>query len=218
MLGTDAIRRYWDLRDWLPELFGEPADATVRIPGPADTAAYSCPSGPIGVLVTDPHLVVVRDPVRLDGGRRDTYVRTFTPGNTPGVVILARIGDGFALVRHFRHATRRWHLELPRGFGTTGSTPQEDARRELHEELGAHATELHHLGAVYSDAGMHATPAHLFYADAVRCHVPDDDEGISHIEVHSPAKLGRLIGNGIDDGFTLAACARAAARGLLHLR
>jgi ADP-ribose pyrophosphatase len=219
MPDDDQVRRYRALRTLHPELFAAPPGATVRILHElVDHTRAAGPDPAVGVLLDDPHLVVVREPVELTGGRRRTFVRSLAPHNTAGVVILARIGFDIALVRHFRHASRRWHLELPRGFGTTHMSPADDARRELREELGAEVTDLRHLGVVYADAGMHATATHLFYADAVRRHEPDGDEGISDILLLAPAELAGLVADGaVDDSFTLAACARAAAQGLIRL-
>ncbi|WP_433726409.1 NUDIX hydrolase [Actinoplanes sp. CA-051413] len=106
------------------------------------------------------------------------------------------------LVRHFRHATRNWQWELPRGFGMPGTDPADDARRELRDEIGVEAAKLHELGTIYPDTGMTAA--------AVR------EEGITEIREVSPEELAGLIRDeSIKDGFTITAYTRAVLRGHL---
>jgi 8-oxo-dGTP pyrophosphatase MutT (NUDIX family) len=59
------------------------------------------------------------------------------------------------LVRQYRHGTREVTLEIPGGIVDPGDRPEEAARRELKEETGYAAGEIHALGFV------HPNPAFL---------------------------------------------------------
>lgn len=227
------LARYAQLRRDLPELFTNPPDGLFEILlEPHEVAAVERAAARrlveaglpaawarTGVVFEDQYGLAVRDAVRLPDGRLGTYVRRLSPGNAPGVVVLPLLGGDVLLVRNFRHATRRWHLELPRGFGTPGCTPEDDARRELWEEVGAVAGSLVDLGVVYPDTGVSATPTRLFLTEVDGYGVPARDEGIAEIRPTPPAELAALISGGeLTDGYTIAAYARAVLRGLLPSR
>jgi ADP-ribose diphosphatase len=234
---VDEIARrsmYDDLRESFPELFANPPGAAFEIlTDPADVAtAEQTRSAELarvglppmtaetGVVFMDPYLMVVRDAVRTRSGAYGTYGRMISPGNAPGVVVLPRTPDGVVLVNHFRHATRSWHLELPRGFGTPGGeNAADDAARELREEIGVDAGVLHDLGVLYPDTGATSTPVRLFLAEVTDTPMPAGaDEGIDAIRIVTPDELGTLIGSGeINDGFTIAAYTRAVLRGFLPM-
>jgi hypothetical protein len=50
--------------------------------------------------------------------------------------------DRILLVRQFRHATRMWLRELPRGARDRGESVDQAVRREVHEETGYAVTSL----------------------------------------------------------------------------
>jgi ADP-ribose pyrophosphatase len=222
--------RYRELRDAHPELFVNPPDAPFQIlDDPADMAAAEDAAvrvlteqgrptswGHTGVVFEDAYSITLRDPVRKPTGSIGTYFRRISPGNAPGVVVLPVHEGNVVLVRHFRHSTRQWHLEVPRGFGTPGSSPEEDARRELLEEIGADPTTLTSLGEVYPDTGQMATPVLLYYAEVAWIHTAGREEGIGSLRTVTPVGLAEQIRTGeITDGFTINAYTRAVLRGLL---
>ncbi len=221
---------YREIREGFPELFVNPDGAPIEIlTDPADVAEAEktaaamltdCGLSPewstTGVVYQDPYQILLRDPVRMPAGL-GTYVRSISPGNAAGVVVLPRYRDEVVLLRHFRHATREWHLELPRGYGTAGAEVDDDARRELREEIGVPATRLEPLGIMYPDNGSAGTPVGLFYAEvSEEPRYPELGEGIDAIRRVSVGELAGLIADGtVNDGYTIAACTRAALRGLL---
>jgi ADP-ribose pyrophosphatase len=229
----EEIRRsgYQALRDFAPQAFVNPPGAPIELLlEPAEVAAAEREAAArlateclptdwakTGVVYQDQYVTLVRDAVRMPSGRLGTYIRTIDAGVGHGVVVVPRYGDDVVLVRHFRHSTRSWHLEVPRGFGTAGATPVEDIRRELVEEIGVGPKRLEHLGEVHPDTGVHGAAVHLFYAEIGEPpRAADTDEGIDGVRLVTPAELGRLIRDGeISDGFTMAAYLRATLRGLL---
>ncbi|WP_327348956.1 NUDIX hydrolase [Streptomyces europaeiscabiei] len=122
-------------------------------------------------------------------------------------------------MRHFRHADRQWHWEIPRGFGEPGEQGEATARREVEEELGCSARELIRLGAMEADTGMAATRTELYMArlneDEFRL-TPSEgatNEGINEVRAMGPEELEQmLLHDGITDSFTLSALAYARAR------
>ncbi|GAA0937253.1 NUDIX hydrolase [Actinocorallia libanotica] len=214
----------------MPELFVNPEGAPFEIiDDPArldaieaelgeDLARRGLPAswGRVGVVYEDPYGMTLRDAVRRPDGSLGTYTRRLNPGNAPGVVILPVCSGEVVLLRHFRHSTRQWHLELPRGYGTPGAVADDDARRELLEELGALATALVPLGVVHPDTGQMSTAAALYYAEIEEFRDTGEEEGIGGTVAVAPAILAELIRTGgITDGFTVNAYAQALLRGLL---
>jgi ADP-ribose pyrophosphatase len=161
-------------------------------------------------------LLVLRDAVRFPNGSLGTYIRLVEPDPARlGVAVLPVWREQVLLVSHFRHATRRMHLEIPRGFGS-GADALESAASELAEEIGASGVQLVSLGEMYPDTGKGNGRVALFYADVASYGPPDSEEGITEVLPTAIPEFERLIGGcGLDDGFALAAAARARARGLI---
>lgn len=226
----DRSARYRQLQQDHPELFANPPDGAIEILlDPEQVVAAErataealvragLPAGwaRTGVVFEDQYGIAIRDAVRMPGGRLGTYVRWMNPGNVSGVVVLPVIDGAVLMVRHFRHATRRWHLELPRGFGEPGSSPSDSALRELREETGAVPDRLVELGEVYPDSGMSGTSVWLYYAEVSGYGAHGADEGIESIVPLPPKELAEMIADGrITDGFTINAYARAMLAGFL---
>jgi ADP-ribose pyrophosphatase len=171
----------------------------------------------VGVVFQDQYMRVLRDAVRFLGGDLGTYIRTVpAQAGVPGVIVLPVYKSSIVLVRHFRHATRAWHLEIPRGFGSVGSTPEDDARREILEEVSGICKRLEPLGPVHLDTGLGAGVDMLFYAELESLGAHDRHEGIGEVLTVSVAEFRKLIATGeVTDGFTLAAYARATAADLM---
>lgn len=156
------------------------------------------------------------DDVRFADGRTGTYIRVVQSGGLPGVVMLPVANGHAGLVRVYRYAVGMWEWGLPRGLAH-GADPEQSARNELLEELGAQPSALTGLGEMTPDSGTLAAVVHLFLAsypapvsDARdRCEVA----GIRWLPV--TALRAEIAEGQIRDGFTLAAMCAAACRGLL---
>lgn len=169
----------------------------------------------VGFAYQDQYLLLLRDAVRFPDGTLGTYIRFVDqfPG-VLGVATLPMYRKQVLLIRHFRHATRSWHIEIPRGFGIESSS-EENAKRELAEEIGATVSHLISLGQTYPDTGMNSGRVALFYAEIELYSQPETGEAITNILPTSISEFERMIReNEITDGFTLAAYARAKAVGL----
>ena len=76
------------------------------------------------------------DTVLFPSGTTGEYLR-FRWNAPYGVMVFARNPNGdLLLIRNFRHDTRAWHWEIPKGFGMENVSPQACAQKELEEETG----------------------------------------------------------------------------------
>jgi ADP-ribose pyrophosphatase len=168
------------------------------------------------VVYEDRYQILLRDAVRRPDGSLGTYVRATSASGAVGAAVLPVLGDKVVLLRHFRHATRKVHLEIPRGFGEPGVTAEDQARQELSEETGSTAQQVIPLGGIHPNTGASADMVELFYARVLQLGEPQTAEGIAGLDLIGVADLASLIADGeITDAFTVAAWARASLKGLL---
>jgi ADP-ribose pyrophosphatase len=174
----------------------------------------------VGVAYHDQYSMILRDAVCFQPGNKPgTYIRRFTPGDISGVVILPVYKDSICLLKLFRHALRRYTLEIPRGFSEEGQTPLQNAERELKEEIGGKARNMYDLGYMTENSGMGNAKAALFYADMEEVgSVGEDEEGIQKILFVPKNEFTNMIKEGtLEDSFTLCATLRAILKGYLTL-
>lgn len=173
-----------------------------------------------GLHYEDEYFRVLRDPVRFASGSLGMYVRIIPPDaaqGCAGAAILPLLGeDKVVLLRHFRHATRQWHIEIPRGFADPGESCEEAARRELEEELGSTDATWTALGQMHTNTGLTSEFAHLFLA-RVKAWKPEraKDEASEGLEMSLAEFRAKIASGEITDSFTIAAWARASLGGLL---
>ncbi|GAA2130103.1 NUDIX hydrolase [Streptomyces synnematoformans] len=209
----DPLEPYLKLRRDRPGLFvNEPGGIEIL----DDVTAVD--GIPVGVVYRDPYVMVVRDPVRFPDGRRGTYIRLLDAPGSPGTVMLPLLGGGaeVVLLEHFRHATRGWHVEVPRGFGTPALSAPENAAKEIAEEIGATAREIVPLGRLHPDTGLVGGHTELYAVHINGYGEPGRGEGIRRLFHVSPAGAEDLVRTGrITDAFTIAVLTRARLAGLL---
>ncbi|MGW1540540.1 NUDIX hydrolase [Streptomyces sp. NPDC002309] len=204
------------LRTSRPELFANSPEGIEILfsPDEIEAARRSVGAGvdePVGVVYADRFVTIVRDAVRFPGGELGLYLRLVPTSATPGAVILPITGSGqVVLVEHYRHATRAWHWEAPRGMGSPDTSAAASAARELHEEIGAHAKELISLGELHPDSGILGSQVELYAARIDGTGDLDTAEGIRRTATVPRTAVEEMIANGaITDAFTIAVFTRA---------
>jgi len=136
----------------------------------------------VGIVYQDQYGMILRDAVRFPGGALGTYIRFIPSANgTPSVIILPMYQGQMLLIRRFRHATRTWHLEIPRGHGVKGLSGEENARRELEEEIEATVSRLISIGNLEEGPGLTGEPAELFFANVDSYGELNTFEGITEL-------------------------------------
>lgn len=170
----------------------------------------------VGVAYQDPYLRLLRDAVTFPSGREGIHHRVLSNSDPSGSAVLPMLGDAVVLIRHFRHATRKWHWEIPRGGVDPGDSDEETARTELREEIGAEAIELVRLGKMHGSTALISGSVSLFLARVSSVGQPALDEGIVEIRKVPVAEFERMAtASEIDDSFTLCAFLQARLRRLL---
>ena len=171
----------------------------------------------IGVVIEDPYVLLIRDLVEFPDSTKNGYIRfinraDFSGGQ--GVVVMACMNEKILLLHQFRHATRSWHLEVPRGYGEPGISADKQAANELQEEIGAQIGELTDLGTMHNNSSFEGQPVRLFFARLNSIGKPAHQEGIDRFILVTSSEFENLIRDDkITDGFTIAAYARAKLAG-----
>jgi ADP-ribose pyrophosphatase len=157
-------------------------------------------------------LLVAR--VRLPGSDefKEQFRLAHAAGKSDGVVVVPiTTDDRIVLVRQFRHPVRMWLRELPRGATEDGESPDDAARRELKEEIGAEAVEIFSLGRIVTDSGQQVGFPHIVAArirEAGRAE-PEVSEAIDGTFKYTYAELVAACERGeVIDSFTHAAVVR----------
>jgi len=199
---------YAHLRDTRPELFANP-------PGDGAVEILRWPMASGEVAYQDPWVMLLKDSVVFPDGRQGSYVRLLSSHRESGVAVLPLLGSDVALIEHFRHATRAWHWEIPRGGGEAGLVGADNAVKELQEELGAPARELVPLGRIHPDSGILAGTVLLYAARIDAVGELQHAEGIRRVRVVPFATAEKMAAAGeITDAFTITALYRARLAGL----
>jgi ADP-ribose pyrophosphatase len=173
----------------------------------------SCHDLRVGVLADDPYVLVMREAVRFPDGQLGLYNRLLVPIS---VVVVPVLHEQIVVMHRYRHGTRQWHYEFPRGIVERGEAPEAAVRRELIEEIGAEPQSITRLGDLHASSGVTDEFGHLFLARVNGVGSPDRHEAVSRLELMPQADFRASVAAGkITDGPTLAAYAQAQARNLI---
>jgi len=229
------ISAYLDFARQRPELFETPPQGVRILLDPGEIAAVqreiACSlherglpesGAEVGIVFEDPWFRLLRDAVEFpDGSRRlHTRIINFRGDNihhtSHGVAVLPMFEGRLVVTRQFRHAPRRFLLEIPRGANEPGHSLEETARNEVFEEIGGEVTDLTRLGFLYGSSNIYFSGAYLFFARLSKVGAPQLYEGIVAVEQYSVAEFEKLLTDGeLTDAFTVAAYAHAKVRGLV---
>jgi ADP-ribose pyrophosphatase len=171
----------------------------------------------VGVFYEDPYLIILRDAVVFPDGQPGLYHRAIARHDEPtGVAILGRYRGDVILIRHFRHPSRAWHLEIPRGALEAGDSPAETAQIEISEEIGGTVASMTQMGLLHGASAFMRHSVVLVHAELSAIGTPALGEGVGEIITVAPARFEQMIrASEITDAFTVAAAYHAKLRGLL---
>lgn len=209
----DAIERYMRLAFSRPGLFSQSSSLPLVL-DEAEMRRFSEEAGrKVGVVYESPWNLmvvdVVEDPLT---GRRFAYERVLPASSGIPVVVIPRIEGRYVLLRQFRHALRREQFAFPRGYGQDGISGEDNACKELFEELTARAISAVYQGEVCADSGLSGSGASVYLCE-VDSYSPSKSEGIASAIEFTEAEFQAAIAAGeIDDGFTLSAWALLQAK------
>ncbi len=175
-----------------------------------------------GIVYEDQYLFAVRDKVKFPDGRIGGYFRIISKGEVNGscgTVMIPKIGDSVIFIRLFRHATRAWEWELPRGYQELGVSIEDNARKEMKEELGLDVESIEELGKIKSNTGISSGEATAYLVD-----IPEDqldsivlskDEAISEFRIVTKNRLDQFLIRNVKCGFSLSAILFAKLRNMI---
>ena len=169
----------------------------------------------IGILAEDQWFYILRDMVEFPNGKVGGYLRWINRKSVEGggfnSILMCVQGDQVLMIRKFRHEERNWIWEFPRGFGEPGLSAEENARKELLEEIGVEPIRLTLLTEVKEERGGTC----VYYAE-----LPpdqqiklDEGEGIGCFRWITFAELDQIVKQGkLSDWFSLWAYSMAKSR------
>ena len=165
----------------------------------------------IGMLSEDPWFWVLRDLVEFPDGKIGGYIRFINRKSQEGgfnVVLMCVQSDRVLMIKRFRHEERNWSWEFPRGFGEQGLSAEENAYKELEEEIGIKNARLIQLTNV--SEGQGGTAVYLAEIPDQKQIILELGEGISDYRWVSLSEFELLVMQGqLNDRFSLWAYALA---------
>ena len=158
----------------------------------------------IGIVREDHYWIWLRDAVLFPKGIPGTYDRLVWKNEikdkSHGVAVLPVLASGkVALNLNYRHATRSWELELPRGRILPNETAEEAATREVKEETGCVTSSIAFLGEMAPDTGVLSAiiPVFIGKISSLEESSPEYSEAIADVISFSKEELK----NGLMQGF-----------------
>lgn len=165
-----------------------------------------------GVVYENDRLMVIVDPVKFPpDGSTGTYHRVIEKAQLSGVggtIILPIVDGQVVFVELFRHATRRWEWELPRGYQEASLSAQQNAIKETKEEIGVTPARVQELGPISPNTGLLSSETSAFVA-----YLPDGSasqlrgqrsEAIRQVCVIPGDELNSFVVENVRCGFSLA--------------
>lgn len=159
------------------------------------------------------------DEVQFPNGDHGYHNRLIEGDGSNGIVIIPVDNEGrIGFVNLYRYPLARYMWELPRGFGESQSI-EEEAKRELIQEMGFQSNNIKLLGTLASNSGISSSLTNIVIASELDCldsGNPEDSEAIVEKRFFSLDEIANMAHDGIMlDGFSLSAIMLAVFQGYL---
>jgi ADP-ribose pyrophosphatase len=126
----------------------------------------------VGIVAKDKYWIWINDACLFPSGHEGVYGRILwvrALESRPGVAVMPIMPDGKIVLNcNFRHSTRAWEIELPRGGVNSGEALEAAARREAMEETGMVIDCLKLLGEIPPDTGLTSTVVPVYAAQVIQ--------------------------------------------------
>lgn len=159
----------------------------------------------VGIVAEDNYWIWIRDAVIFPSGVFGTYDRLLwrcSLEGIGGVGVLGVLKNKKIIVNlSYRHATRSWEFELPRGQKLSTETVEEAAKREMKEETGCLIDNLVLLGEVVPDAGTASVILPVYLATASQSATRNKE--FSEAIPENPAFTYTQLKEGISQGYIM---------------
>jgi len=158
-------------------------------------------------------LHVFYDEAHLPDGTVSTREWIKHPGAS-AIVPIFENGD-VMLIDQFRYPAKQIFMEVPAGKIDAGENPHQTAQRELIEETGLHAEELHYIGHFFPAIGYADEVIHMYVAMNLTSsdEATDDDEFVQKRRIPFSKAIELVHAGEINDGKTI--CCLLAAQNYL---
>lgn len=204
-----SIDRYFEIVKLFPDFFRNGETLNIVLDKKVLEDYTKNKSKQIGVIYESSYHIFVVDLIQNNSDDFFTYSRIINPNKNNGVVIIPCNGEKFGLLKQFRHGTREMELEFPRGFSEANISPEENAKKELYEEIGASATSIKFEGSIISDTGLTGGLVDVFAIQIDKTRHYSYDEGIKDVIWVSLDEIKQLIKkNRIRDSYTISAISK----------
>lgn len=142
-----------------------------------------------------PWMSIIAREVEFNEGEPPQTYHAVEQADYVSIVALTRAGN-IPIVRQFRPAIEAYSWELPAGLVDPGEKPIDSCRRELMEETGFAAQEIHPLGEAYPCTGRLNNRIHSFFVEINEQVANFKREPGIRVELVSPADVVHLIETG----------------------
>lgn len=127
----------------------------------------------VGIIAQDRYWIWINDACKFPSGKRGVYGRMLWSSALSnaysGIAVMPLTSEGKIILNcNFRHATRSWEIELPRGCVDSGEEVEDAARREVIEETGMVVDGLRLLGYITPDTGFTTTIVPIYLANVIK--------------------------------------------------
>ena len=199
-------KKYQELLETHPDFFRNQHDVNY-ITDPHQISEWEQKTGEvIGVHHESQYEIMIVDLIEKNG-KLKSHGRIILPDG--GVVIIPKVGEKFVLENQYRYPLCQSFLAFPRGHREPNSTQEEDAAREVEEELGgATIHNLRCLGKTYPETHSDAWCCSVWAGeiDQKSLALKKGYEGIDELVLLTEAEIDtKIASREISCGYTLAA-------------